>query len=167
MSFAAEAADRIRKSREDIATSQQAANRRREIAINNAVSLLEDLFAALEKHTEDFVNELPEAKESGLGTLRIGQHQFKITTKSCPLLIFDLNFDRPVLRIRWTLSERISSMAPHRTLQGMIGLAVDRDLQPCFTDGEKLVAPSVLAEELMGLVFDLFDRANRVRSLLA
>lgn len=167
MSLAAEAAARIKNTQDDIATSQRNASERREVAVNNFDPLCRELTTVLEKHAIDFASELPQAKESGLGTLRVGFQMFKITTKAYPLLTLTLNFERPSLRIIWTSSEQISAMAPNRTLQGMIGLAVDRDLQPCFTDGERLLAPSVLADDLMGMVFDFFARAIRVRSLLA
>jgi hypothetical protein len=48
-----------------------------------------------------------------------------------------------------------------------IGFTVDRNLQPCFTDGECFLAPSVLAEQLMEVVSEFFRKASTIPCVLA
>jgi len=137
------------------------------VAINNADYLWQELATPLESHTKGFADELPQAKESGLGTLRIGLRSLIISTKAYPLLTFELQLDPQSPCVNWELSEQASAKSQLRVQTGRIGFATDRNLQPCFMDGDRLLAPSVLAEELMEKVAASFQRASQLSSLLA
>ena len=86
MNWATNAAARIKKTQDEIATSQRNAGDRRQVVLNNADYLWQELATPLESHTKGFADELPQAKESGLGTLRIGLHTLIISTKAYPVL---------------------------------------------------------------------------------
>jgi hypothetical protein len=126
------------------------------------------LVAALESCTNEFADELPLAKEKSLRAIRLGRDNLTIQTTVYPLLKFEISFIRERNLIAGRITENMSALgSPRAEILNPVGMTVDRNLQPYFTDGERLLAVTPLAEELMERVVDFFQRASTLPSFLA
>jgi hypothetical protein len=168
MGWASSAAARVRDTHEEVLTSQRIASEARHIIAANAETMWGNLVAALELCTKEFVDELPLAKEKNLMAVRLGRDNLTIQTSVYPLLKFEISFIRNRNVVTGRITENMSALgAPRFSTLNDIGMTVDRNLQPYFTDGERPLAAMPLAEELMEQVLVFFQRASTVPSFLA
>lgn len=168
MGWGSIAASRLRETQPDTTASQQFALEGRRIVAANAESMWERLVVALESCTNEFADELPLAKEKSLRAIRLGRDNLTIQTTVYPLLKFEISFIRERNLIAGRITENMSALgSPRAEILNPVGMTVDRNLQPYFTDGERLLAVTPLAEELMERVVDFFQRASTLPSFLA
>ena len=160
MSLGSNAAARIRPAQEAIGASQRIASEARRVVAMNAEALWGDLVTALESHVTEFADELPLAREKNLCATRLGRDNLTIQTSIYPLLKFGIIFVRERHIVTGRITENMSGLSAPRCLAlNDVGITVDRNLHPYFTDGERLLAPVPLAGELMQSVYAFFEKA--------
>lgn len=168
MGWGSSAASRFREAQQDISTLQQIALEGRRVVAVNAESMWNKLVAVLESCTKEFASELPLAKEKDLKAVRSGRDNLTIQTSVYPVLKFEVIFVRDRNLVTGRITENMSALSGQRVATlNPIGMTVDRNLQPFFTDGERYLAAEVLAEELMENVLLFFEKAANVPSFLA
>ncbi len=167
MSWAEERAAQIKNALEADAARSTALSEARTIVANHADSLWESCVSHLETNTKEFAAALPLAKERNLRALRPNSNNLTIMTSAFPLIKFEILYQRGV-GISGTLHETFTGLGQTRTQRlNRIGLTVDRNMQPCFTDGERYLHPSQVAEEIMEKVAEFFEKASKLPSFLA
>ncbi len=136
------------------------------IVANHSGDLWESIVSHLETLTRDFTAALPLAKESQLQAHRLNANNVTIMTNAFPLIHFEIIYSRGV-GISGLLRETFSGLGETRERRlRKIGFTVDRNSQPCLTDGERYLHPSQVAEELMDKVAEFFDKASKMPSFL-
>jgi hypothetical protein len=165
MGWAEERAAQIKNALAEDAARTAFLSEARTMVANNADNLWESLVSHLETSTKEFANALPLAKERNLQAIRTG-NVVMIMTSAFPLIKFDIIYQRGI-GITGTVQETYSGLGESRTLRlNRIGFTTDRNLQPCFTDGERYLHPKQLAEELMEKVAEFFEKASKMPSFL-
>jgi hypothetical protein len=165
MSWAEERAVQIKSALDADAARTAVLSEARMMVANHSDSLWESLASHLETTTKEFTNALPLAKEKNLQAIRTG-NVMTIMTSAFPLIKFDIIYQHGI-GIIGTVQETYSGLGESRTLRlNRIGFTTDRNMQPCFTDGERYLHPKHLAEELMEKVAAFFEKASKMPSFL-
>ncbi len=167
MGWAQERVAQIKAKEEAVNIREERATAAKTVVSNNADGLWEMLVLLLEKHTTEFADSLPLAKEKNLRANRLNSNNLTISTQVFPLLHFEIIYtrgayvDAMIRKIYHGLGE------PRNLRLSPIRFTVDHDMQPCFTDGERFLHPNQVAEELMEQVADFFETALKMPKYLA
>jgi len=165
MGWAAQRAAQIQEGLDNDAKRTAILLEKRAIVANHSYGLWDSLVSHLETDTKEFAASLPLAKEKNLQAVRLNANNLTIMTNAFPIIKFEILYSGR--GVEGTLEETFSGLSETRTRKlRMIGFTVDHNLQPCFTDGERHLAPSQLAEQLMERVAEFFEKASRLPSFL-
>ncbi len=158
MGWAEERVAQIKAAQETEAAKNQRTLHAQAVIRNSADDLWELLVSHLESNTKEFANALPLAKERNLRADRLNSNNLTISTQVAPLIHFEIIYSRGA-HVDGLLRTCASLGETREIKLNKIRFTVDSDLKPCFTDGERLLHPAKVAEELMEKVAEFFENA--------
>jgi hypothetical protein len=168
MGYAQERASQILELQADRTRDEEAAREARDVVDNSGEELFGFFVSCMETEAKEFKETLPAAQRAGLKALRLNDQHLRVQTFARPLVSLDVFYQTD----RATGSQARSARSPHRRLhweftltsrsgrkriiKDTVWFAVDQDLQPVFSMDDRSLEPSKLAEELFGMIADVF-----------
>ena len=138
---------------------RQDAKEVREIAAADSAALCEILFTAVERITRELREGLPLAQASDLRSERLNANNLTVSTRVQPVVPLEI-VHYPGKGIGGKIHKTYSSREPVQAATlSMIRLAVDPQMGLWYSDGERYLHPSTVAEELMEEVASFFETA--------